>query len=155
MKTSAARDERHAVVRHADDDAAEDVDGGDDEAGDGVAAHEFRGAVHGAEEGAFLLELAAPALRLLVVDQAGGQVGVDRHLLAGDGVEGEARADFGDARRALGDHDEIDRDQDDEDDQADDEIAAHHELGEARHDIAGRMLALRRRATGSGASWRC
>ncbi len=88
----------------------------DDQAGDGVAAHEFRGAVHRAEEGAFLLQLAPAALRLLVVDQAGGEVGVDRHLLAGDGVEGEARADLGDAGRALGDDEEVDRDQDHEDD---------------------------------------
>ena len=117
VKTSAASAERHAVARHADDDAAEDVDRRDDEAGDGVAAHEFRGAVHRAEEGAFLLQLAAAALRLLVVDQAGGEVGVDRHLLAGDGVEGEAGADLGDARRALGDDDEIHRDQDQEDDE--------------------------------------
>ena len=106
--------------------------GRDDQAGDGVAAHEFRGAVHRAEEGAFLLQLAAPALRLLVVDHAGRQVGVDRHLLAGDGIEGEAGADFGDTRRALGDDDEVDDDQDHEDDQADDEVAAHHEAGESR-----------------------
>ena len=46
----------------ADDDAADDVDEGDEQAGDGVAAHELRGTVHGAEEGAFVLELLA-ALR--------------------------------------------------------------------------------------------
>ena len=77
-------------------------------------------------------------LRLLVVDQAGREVGVDRHLLAGDGVEREAGADFGDARRALGDDEEVDRDQDQEDDDADDEIAAHDEPGEAADDVAGR-----------------
>ena len=42
--------ERHAVLRDADDHAAEDVDGDDDQAGDGVAAHELLGAVHGAVE---------------------------------------------------------------------------------------------------------
>ena len=42
----------------------------------------------------------------------GREVGVDRHLLAGDGIEGEAGADLGDARRALGDDQEIDRHQD-------------------------------------------
>jgi len=134
--------QRHAVMRDADDDAAEYVDGGDHETGDGVAAHELRGTVHGAEEGAFLLELPAPALRFLVVDQAGGQVRVDRHLLAWNGVEREARPNFRNTRRTLCDHDEIDGDEDGKDDQADDEIAAHHELRKARHDIAGRMLAL-------------
>ena len=29
------------------------------------------------------------------------KVGVDRHLLAGHGVQGESRRDFGDAPRAL------------------------------------------------------
>ena len=112
------------------------------QAGDGVAAHEFRGAVHRAEEGAFLLQLAAAQLRLLVVDDAGRKVGVDRHLLAGDGVEGEARADFGDTRRALGDDDEVHDDQDHEDDEADDEVAAHDEVREAGDDVAGGVRAL-------------
>ena len=69
----------------------------DDQAGDGVAAHELGGAVHGAEEGRFLLQLLAPALGLVLVDQARRQVGVDGHLLAGHGVQGEAGGDFGDA----------------------------------------------------------
>ena len=132
VKTSAASRERHVVPRRADHDAAENIDRQNDQAGDGVAADEFGGAVHRAEEGAFLFEFAAAALRFLLVDQAGMKIGVDRHLLAGNGVQGEARADFRDTRRALGDDDEIDRDQDGEDDQADDEIAAHHELARSR-----------------------
>ena len=130
--------ERHAVAGHADDDAAEDIDGRDDEAGDGVAAHELGGAVHRAEEGAFLFQLPAPARSLPSRRSApDDKIGVDGHLLAGNGVEREARADLGDTRRALGDDDEVDRDQDDEDDDADDEIAAHHELREAGDDVAG------------------
>ena len=66
----------------------------------------------------------AAALGFLLVDQAGGKVGVDRHLLAGHGVQAEARRDFGDAARTLGDDDEVHDHQDGEDDQADDEIAA-------------------------------
>ena len=76
---------------------------------------------------------------------AGGEIGVDGHLLAGDGIEGEARADLGDARRALGDDQEVDRDQDDEHDRADDEVAAHDEVGEAGDDVAGGVVALVRR----------
>ncbi len=106
-----------------DDDAAENVDGGDDEARNRIAADEFRGAVHRAEERAFLFQLAAAALRLLLIDDAGGQVRIDRHLLAGNGVEGKACADFSDTRRTLGDDDEVDGDQDQEDDQTDNEIA--------------------------------
>ena len=59
-----------------------------------------------------LRRVLAPGL----VDQAGRQVGVDRHLLAGHGVEGEARRDFGDAARALGDDDEVHDHQDGEHD---------------------------------------
>ena len=66
----------------------------------------------------------AALARLLLVDQAGGQVGVDRHLLAGHGVEVEARGDFGDAAGALGDDDEVHDHQDREHDDADHEVAA-------------------------------
>ena len=144
-----------AVPGHADDDAAEDIDREHDQARDGVAAHELRGTVHRAEEGALLLEFAAPALGFLVVDQAGRQVGVDRHLLARDGVEGEAGADFRDTGRALGDNDEVDRDDDGEDDEADDEVAAHHEAREPADDIAGRIGAFRAVGPGSAGWWRC
>jgi hypothetical protein len=113
----------HALLRDADDDAADDVDEDDEQAGDGVAAYEFRGTVHGAEEAAFVLQRLAALLCGLLVDQAGGEIGVDRHLLAGHGVEVEARSDFGDAARTLGDDDEVHDDKDREDDDADDEIA--------------------------------
>ena len=125
-----------------DGNAAEDVDGRDEQAGDRISAHEFRCAVHGAEEGAFLFQFAAPALGLLLIDDAGGQIGVDRHLLAGDRIEREARPDLCNSGRALGDDDEIHHDEDQEHDEADDEVAAHHEAGEAADHIAGGVGAL-------------
>jgi hypothetical protein len=66
----------------------------------------------------------------LFVDEARRQIGVDRHLLAGHGVQGETRGHFGDAAGTLGDDDEIHDHQDREDDQADDEIALHDQLAE-------------------------
>ena len=129
--------ETHAFLRHGDDDAADDVDADDHQAGDGIAAHEFAGAVHGAEEIGFRFDILAAALGFLFVDQAGGKVGVDRHLLAGHRVQAEARRHFGDAARALGDDHEIDDDQDREHDQADHEIALHDQLAEGLNDIAG------------------
>ena len=95
---------------------------GDQQAGDRVAADELGGAVHGAEEAALLLQLAAAASGGGLVDQAGREVGVDRHLLAGHGVQGEAGGDFGDAAGALGDDDEVHDHQDREHDDADDEV---------------------------------
>ena len=118
------------MLRHADDEAADDVDEQDQHAGHRVAAHELRGAVHRAEELGLLADLGAAPLGLLLVDQAGVQVGVDRHLLARHRVEREARADLGDALGALGDDDEVDDDQDREHDQADREVAADQEVAE-------------------------
>ena len=134
--------EGQILLRDADDDAGDDVDEGDDEAGDRVAANEFRGAVHGAVEIAFVLEIAPALPRLRLVDEAGREIGVDRHLLARHAVQAEARGDFGDASRTLGDDDEIHHDEDREHDHADDEIAAHHEIAEGLDDVAGGGRAL-------------
>jgi hypothetical protein len=134
--------EGHVLLGDADDDAADDIDEGDEQAGDGIAAHELRGAVHGAKERGLVLERLAPRLRALLVDQSRVEVRVDRHLLAGHGVEGEAGRDLGDAARALGDDDEVHDHQDREDDDSDDEIAAHHELAEGLDHVAGRVRAV-------------
>ncbi len=72
---------------------------------------------------------------------AGVEVGVDRHLLAGHGVEGEPGGDLGDAAGTVGDDDELDDDQDQEDDQADDDRAADDEVAERLDDLAGVAVA--------------
>ena len=71
------------------------------------------------KKSACCVSIAAAALGLALVDHAGVQVGVDRHLPPGHAVQGEAGRDFADSRGALGDHDELDDDDDGEDDQAD------------------------------------
>ena len=119
---------------------------GDQDAGDRVALDELRGTVHRAVEVGLAGDLGAARARLLVGDLAGVQVGVDRHLLARHGVEGEARGHLGDAAGAVRDHDELDHDQDQEDDEADDDVAADDEVAERR-----RRRGRRRRAAGSGA----
>ncbi len=102
-----------------------------------VAFDELGGAVHRAVEVGLLGDLRAPRARLVVADQAGVEVGVDRHLLAGHRVEREARADLGDAPGAVGDDDELDHDEDQEDDEADDHVAADDEFAERLDDAAG------------------
>ena len=129
--------ERPALLQHPDHDAREEVDRDDDQARDGVAAHELRGAVHRAVEVGLVLDLHAALARLGVGDLAGVQVGVDRHLLAGHGVEGEARADLGDAPGAARDHDELDDHEDQEHDDADDQVAADDEVPERVDHRAG------------------
>ena len=129
--------EAQALLGDADDDAADNVDEDDQEARNRIAAHEFRGAVHGAEEAAFVFQRLAAFLGGFLVDQAGGKVGVDRHLLAGHRVQLEAGRDFGDAARTLGDDDEVHDHQDREHDNSDHEISAHHEIAERLDDVAG------------------
>ena len=51
----------HAGLDHADEQSADDVDQRDDDAGDGVAADELAGTVHGAEEVGLLGDLAGAA----------------------------------------------------------------------------------------------
>ena len=64
--------EGEALLDHADDDSADDVDEHDQEARDRVAAHEFRRTVHRAEEAAFVLQRLAPLFRGFFVDQPCG-----------------------------------------------------------------------------------
>src|SRR6185437_11858447 len=127
---------------YADDHATNDVDEYHQQAGDGIATHEFGGAVHGAEETAFVLKLLTAPARLFLVDRAGRQLGVDRHLFAGHGIEMKARGHFRDAAGALGDDHEIHDHQDREHDDAYHEIAAHHEIAECLDDVAGGVGAL-------------
>ena len=126
-----------AILRDADQCAAQDVDHRHDDPGDGVALDEFHRPVHRPEHLAFLGDLLAAALRFFHVDGARPEIGVDGHLLAGHGVQGEARADFGNPLGALGDHQELDDGEDDEHHRADDEITAHRELAEGEDDLPG------------------
>ncbi len=114
--------EAHAVLDNADEQAADDVDQDDHDAGDGVAADELAGPVHRAEEVGLLENLLPAALCLALVDHAGAKVGVDRHLLARHAVERESGGDLADPRGALGDDDELNQHDDREDHQADDHV---------------------------------
>jgi hypothetical protein len=58
--------------------AADEVDQHDEQAGDGVAAHDLRRAVHCAAEAGFVLQILAPPPCLFLVDEPGIEVGVDR-----------------------------------------------------------------------------
>src|SRR5690606_28337239 len=71
------------MTHHADHDSTTDVDGSDDQPGDRIPAHKLRRTVHSAIECALILDLAAPAARLLFVDKTSRQICVDCHLLAG------------------------------------------------------------------------
>ena len=71
------------------------------------------------------------------VNQSGSEIGVDRHLLAGHGIERESCGNFGHASGAFRDDNEVDRQQDQEDDDADDVVAAQDERAERLDNAAG------------------
>ena len=126
------------MLQHADQEAGDDVDAGDQDAGHGVALREAGCAVHGAVEFRFGGQLLAARARFGFVDQPGAQIGIDGHLLAGQGIQGEAGGDFRDAHRAVVDDHVLDGDQHQEDHGADDVVAAHHEVAERLNHFAGR-----------------
>jgi hypothetical protein len=132
-------EDRHRIrlaADHSHREAADDVDGDDHHRRHRVALHELRRTVHRAVEVGFLLDQLASLAGDLFIDLTGGEVGVDRHLLTGQRVQGETGDDFGDAARTVRDDDEVDDDEDKERDEADDEVAAHHEVAERLDDLA-------------------
>ena len=132
---------RQTFLHDADEDAAHDVDRRDEEAGDRVALHELGRAVHRAVEVRLSRDLQSATTSFLLVDEAGAQIGVDRHLLAGHGVQGESRGHLRHASRALGNDDEVDADENQEQHEPHGIVAADHELAERLNDRAGVPLA--------------
>ena len=135
-----ASSRRQPALRHPDDESADEVDGDDDQSGDRVPFHKLHGTVHGTVELALLLDLLPAPARLVHVDHTGAHVAVDAHLLAGHGVEGEARAHFRYPLGALGVDHELDDGDDQENDHADDQVARHDEVAERVDDGAGVRL---------------
>ena len=130
------------MLAQADGDAANQVDQQNQDGGDRVAADELGSTVHRAEEVRLLRQLLAAAFGGVLIDRAGVEVGVDRHLLAGHGIQGEAGIDLGDAACALGHHHEVHDGQNHEDDETDHIVAGNHELAEGGNHLAGRLMAL-------------
>jgi hypothetical protein len=114
-----------------------DVDQHDQDAGNRVATDELRGAVHGTEKVRFLRDRRAALARLVLADQAGVEIGIDGHLLARHGVEGEARGHFGDPSGTLGDDHEVDDHQDREHHQSNSIVATDQEVSEGFNHLPG------------------
>ena len=125
------------MLRHANGKTAHDVDEQNQNTGHGIAAHKLAGTVHGAEEVGLFLHFGAAALGFVFVDQARIQVGIHSHLLAGHGIQGEARRHFGNALGAFGDHHKVDHHQDGKHDQAHGKVAANQEVAKGLNHGAG------------------
>ncbi len=116
---------------------ADEVDEQNQQAGDGITAHELAGTVHGTVELGFLGHFQAARLGLVLVDQAGVEVSVDRHLLAGHRIEGKPRAHLGNPPGALGYYHEVDDHQDREHHDTDHVVTADHHLTEGLDHLTG------------------
>jgi hypothetical protein len=127
----------HAVLQHADQEARDNVDAGDEYAGHRIALSEAGGAVHGAIELRLGRQLFTALTRRGLVDESGTQIRIDGHLLSGQSVQGEARRDFRDTHRAVIDDHVLNRDQYQEDHRADDVVAAHHKAAEGFDYMSG------------------
>ena len=128
---------RNVELEDSDEEAGKNVDAGDQDSGDGIALVEAGGAIHGAVEFRFAGRLFAAGARLVLVDESGIEVGVDRHLLAGKSVEGEAGGDFGGAHGAVADDDVLDGDEGDEENESDNVVAAHDKLSKCLDHTSG------------------
>ena len=129
----------HVMLQQAHQQAADDIDDGDHDAGDGVAAHVFAGTVHGAIEFRFLRHFRAAAARFVFADQAGVQIGIDGHLFTRHGVQREAGTHFGDTAGTLGHHGKVDDGQDDKHHDTDRVVAADQEVAERLDHFTGRV----------------
>ena len=117
---------------------ANDIDDQDQHTGNRIAFHEFRCTIHRAVEIRLGRHVLSPDLGFVRCHQSGVQIGVDRHLLAGQRVEREARRDFGDAPCALGDHDQIDDHEDQENENPDCPVAADQKFAKRFDDMTRR-----------------
>ena len=118
------------MLEHADDEAAEDVDDGDDDAGDGVAADELAGTVHRTVEVGLVADALAAAAGLASLMMPAFRSASIAICLPGMASRVKRAATSEMRVGALGDHDELNDHEDEEDDDADDEALAGDEAAE-------------------------
>ena len=68
---------------------------------------------------------------------ARAQLGVNGHLFAGHGVQGETGPHFRNPFGTLRNHDELDQGQNEEDHGSHHQVAGHHEIPESVNDLPG------------------
>ncbi len=81
-------------LKDSNEESGNDVDTGNENGGNRIALVEAGGTVHRSVELRFARDFLSAFARLMLVDEAGVQVGVNRHLLARHGIEGKAGSNF-------------------------------------------------------------
>ncbi len=116
--------------------AAENVQNDNDNRRNRIAPDKLVRAVHCAVKIRFLPDSLAPGPRLLLIDNARVQIGVNRHLLARHGIQSKPRRHFRHAPRAGRDDHKLHHHQQQKHDNADHIIAADDHLPERRDHMA-------------------
>ncbi len=127
----------HAVLEHADAQSRQNVDDRDHDAGDGVAADELAGTVHGPVEVGLFGDLFAAAAGLFLVISPAFRSASIAICLPGMPSKANRAATSLMRRGTLGDDQKLNRDQDREDRKADEELPAGDELAERLNHVAG------------------
>ncbi len=125
------------MLHHANAQPADQIDQQNQHTGQGITAHELAGTIHGAVEVGLFADLLTAGDGFFTCQQAGVEIGINGHLLAGHGIQGEPGADFGDPFRALGHHHEINDRENDEHHDPDGVVATDDEIAKGLDHVAG------------------
>jgi hypothetical protein len=125
----------HAPLDHTNDGASYEIHHSNDDSCNGIALNQLGSTVHGPEKLSFSLDGLSPFLCLILADKSGAEVGVDGHLLAGHGVQGEPGGYFGYTFGSLRDDDELNHEYDDEYYKSNHGVAAEYEGSEGFNDL--------------------
>ena len=103
------------MLGKADDQPANNIDCQNQNAGNSITFNKFRCTIHGAIKIGFFGDVVTAFFGLFVGQHASIQIGINRHLFAGHGVERKAGGYFRYPASAFGNHQKIDDHQNNED----------------------------------------
>ena len=113
------------------------IDRRNDQTCRGISLNVLGRTIHGTEECSLILNLLSAFLRLLIRNGSCIQIGIDRHLLTGHGIERKTCRHLGYSLGTFVDHDHLDQYQHDENDYADDQITSADKVTERGNNITG------------------
>src|SRR5262249_52644492 len=106
-------------------------------AGNGITPDELAGTVHGSVKIGLLLNCLTPPPGLLLIEQAGVEIGINGHLFARHGIESKTCRDFRNTPGALRDDHKVDDDEDTKHDDPNHEIAADNKVPKGFDNCSG------------------
>ena len=130
------------MLHHADANTAQQVDDQYQNTRNGIASNKLRGTVHRTVEVSLLRNFAAAVARLILIDQTGIEVGINRHLLAGHCVQCKARAYFRNTPRTLRDYNEVNDDKNQKDNDTNNVVTTNDNLTEGLNYLTGGIATL-------------